>query len=121
MSLEVKHGKTAYVPESIDVDGKLAEKVDDSGCTQRQREPENEWRQHDAGELRHERDRLHLEKLAKLGVHSLSVKLFTPLVGKVVRVLDERPHEDLRIEYSILFWNHAPRNGENTTKDRQIE
>ncbi len=121
MSLEVKHGKTAHVPEPIDVDGKLAEKVDDRGCARRQREPENERCQHDAGELRHERGHLHREQLAKLGVHDLSVELCAPLVGKVMRVLDERLHEDLRIEYSVLFWDHAARNGENTTKDRKIE
>jgi hypothetical protein len=121
MSLEVKHGKTAHVPEPVDVNGKLAEKVDDRRCARRQSEPENEWCQHDAGELRHERDHLHLEQFAKLGVYGLSVELRAPLVGKVVRILDERLHEDLRIEYSVLFWYHAARNGENATKDRQVE
>ena len=121
MALEVKYGKTAHVPEAIDVDGKLVEKVDDCGRTRRERKPEDEWCQHDAGELRHEGDHLHLEQFAKLGMHGLSVELCAPLVGKVVRVLDERFHEDLRIEYSVLFWDHAARNGENATKDRQIE
>ena len=121
MSLEVKHGKTAHVPEPIHVNGKLAEKVDDGRCARRQREPENEWCQHDAGELRHERDRLHVEQFAKLGVHGLSMELCAPLVGQIVRVLDERLHEDLRIEYPVLFRNHAARNGENATKYRQIE
>ena len=35
VSLEVKNGKTAYVPEPIDVNGKLAEKVDDCRCARR--------------------------------------------------------------------------------------
>ena len=121
MSLEVKHGKTAHVPESIDVNGKLAEKVDDRRRAQRQGKPQNEWCQHDAGELRHERDRLHREQLPKLGVYDLGVKLCAPLVGKVVRVLDERLHEDFRIEYSILLWYHAARNGEDSTKNRKIK
>ena len=121
MSLEVKYGKTAHVPEPIDMDGKLAEKVDDRRCAWRQGKPENERCQDNAGELCHERDRLHREQLAKLGVHSLSVELSAPLVGEVVRILDERLHEDLRIEYSVLFWDHAARNGEDATKNGKIE
>jgi hypothetical protein len=54
-------------------------------------------------------------------MHSLSVELCAPLVWKVVRVLDERLHENLRIEYSILFWDHAARNSENATKDGKVE
>ena len=54
-------------------------------------------------------------------MYGLSVELCTPLVGKVVRVLDERLHKDFRIEYSILLWYHAARNGENSTKNRKIE
>ena len=61
MSLEVKHSKTAHIPEPINVDGELAEKVNDRGCAQRQSEPQNERCQYDAGEFRHERDRLHGE------------------------------------------------------------
>jgi hypothetical protein len=121
VSLEVKHGKTAHVPQPINVNGKLAEKVDDRGCAWREREPENERCQHDAGEFRDERDRLHWEQLAKLGMHGLSVELCAPLVGEIVRVLDERLHENLRIEYSILFWDHAARNSDNATKDGKIE
>ena len=73
MSLEIKHGKAADVPEPIDMDSELAEKVDDSRRAWRQRKPKNEWRQHDASKLRRESDRLHREKLAKLGVHNLGV------------------------------------------------
>ena len=54
-------------------------------------------------------------------MHGLSVELCAPLVGEVMRVLDERLHEDLRIEYSILLWDHAARNGENATEDGKIE
>lgn len=36
-------------------------------------------------------------------------------------LLDECLHEDLRIGYSVLFWDHATRNGENAAEDRKIE
>ena len=73
VSLEIKHGKAADVPEPIDMDSELAEKVDDSRRAWRQRKPKDEWRQHDASKLRRKSDRLHREKLAKLRVHNLGV------------------------------------------------
>lgn len=73
VSLEIKHGKAADVPEPIDMDSELAEKVDDGRRAWRQRKPKDEWRQHDASKLRGESDRLHREKFAKLRVHSLGV------------------------------------------------
>ena len=54
-------------------------------------------------------------------MHGLSVELCAPLVGEVMRVLDERLHENLRIENSILLWDHPARNGENATKDGKIK
>jgi hypothetical protein len=73
VSLEIKHGKAADVPEPIDMDSELAEKVDDSRRAWRQRKPKDEWCQHDASKLRRESDRLHSEKFAKLRVHNLGV------------------------------------------------
>lgn len=73
VSLEIKHGKAADVPEPIDMDSELAEKVDDSRRAWWQRKPKDEWRQHDASKLRRESDRFHREKIAKLRVHNLGV------------------------------------------------
>jgi hypothetical protein len=44
VSLEVKYGKAAHIPEAVDVDCELAEKVDDGRRAQGQREPEDERR-----------------------------------------------------------------------------
>ena len=121
MSLEVKYGKAADVPEPVNVDSELAEKVDDSRRARGQREPKDKRRQYDAGKLRRESDRLHREKLAKLRVHDLGVQLLPPLVRKVVRVLDDSLHEHFRVEYPVLFGDHAARNREGTTKERKVK
>ena len=121
MSLEVKHGKATDIPESIHVDGELAEKVDDRGRALGQREPKDERCQHDAGELRREGGRLQGEKLAELRVHGLGVQLLSPLVRKVVRVLDERFHEHFRVKHSVLFGDHAARHRKDTAKDGKVE
>jgi len=73
VSLEIKHGKAADIPEPINMDSELAEKIHDSRRAWRQCKPKDEWRQHDASELRREGDRLHLEELAKLRVHNLGM------------------------------------------------
>lgn len=121
MSLEVKHGKAADVPEPVNVDSKLAEKVDDSRRARGQREPKDERRQHDAGKLRRESDCLHREKVAKLRMYSLGVQLLSPLVREVVRVLDDSLHEHFRVEYRVLFRDHAARNRKDTTEYGKVE
>ena len=121
MSLEVKHGKAADIPEPVNVDRKLAEKVDDSWRARGQREPKNERRQDDTSKLRREGDRLHREKLAELCVHGLGVQLFPPLVRKVVCVLDDGLHEYFRVKNLVLFGNHAARNRKDTTKEGKVK
>jgi hypothetical protein len=121
VSLEVKHGKAADVAESVNVDSKLAEKVDDSWRARGQREPKDERRQHDAGKFRRESDRLHREKLAELRVYGLGMQLLPPLVWKVVRVLDDSLHKYFRVEYPVLFGDHATRNRKDTTEDGKVE
>jgi hypothetical protein len=66
-------------------------------------------------------DRLHCEKLAKLHVHGFGVQLIPPLVRKVVRVLDDSLHEHFRVEYPVLFGDHAARNRKDTTEDGKVE
>ena len=121
MSLEVKHGKAADVPEPVDVDSELAEEVDDSWRAWGQRKPKYERRQHDASKLRRESDGFHSEKLAKLRVHCLGVQLLPPLVRKVVRILDDSLHEHFRVEHPVLFGNHAPCNRKDTTEEGKVE
>ena len=121
VSLEVKHGKAADVPKPVNVNSKLAEKVDDSRRARGQREPKDERRQHNAGKLRRESDRLHREKLAKLRVHGLGMQLLPPLVWKVVRVLDNSLHKYFRVEHPVLFRDHAARNRKDTTEDGKVE
>ncbi len=121
VSLEIKHRKAADVPEPIDVDSKFTEKVDDSRRAWGQRKPKYEGRQHDAGKLCCESDRLHREKFAKLRVHSLGVQLLPPLVRKVVSVLDDSLHEYFRVEHPVLFGNHTPRNRKDTTEEGKVE
>jgi hypothetical protein len=121
VSLEVKYGKAAHIPEAVDVDGELPEKVDDRRRARGQREPEDERRQHDAGEVRHEVNRFHSEELAELRVHGLGMQLLPPLVWKVVRVLDNRLHEHFRVEHPVLFGDHATSNRQDTTKEGKVE
>jgi hypothetical protein len=54
-------------------------------------------------------------------MHSLGVQLLPPLVWKVVRVLDDSSHEHFRVEYPILFRDHAARNRKDTTEEGKIE
>ena len=121
MSLEVKHGKAAHIPESVDVDGELAEKVNDRWRAGGQREPEDEWGQHDAGKLRRESNRFQSEKLAELRVYGFRMQLLPPLVRKVVRGLDDCLHEHLRVEHPVLLGYHATHDCNHTTKDRKVE
>ena len=121
MSLEIKHGKAADVPEPVDVDRKLAEKVDDGRRARGQREPQDERRQHYAGELRRERDGFHREELAKLLVYGLGVQLLPPLVRQIVRVLDDGLHEHFRVEYPVLFGDHAARHRKDTAEEGKVE
>jgi len=121
VSLEVKHGKAADIPKSVDVDGELAEKVDDRWCARGQREPEDERRQYDTSELGGKRNRFHRENLAELSVDGLGMQLFAPLVRKVVSVLNNRFHKNFRVKYPVLFGNHATRNCDNTTKEGKVE
>jgi hypothetical protein len=121
VSLEVKHGKAADVPEPVNMDRELTEKVDNSWRARGQREPKDERRQDDASKLRREGDRLHREKLAELRVYGLGVQLLPPLVRKVVCVLDDGLHEHFRVEYPVLFGDHAARDRKDTTKEGKIE
>lgn len=73
MSLKVKNGKATNIPQSVYVDGKLAEKIDNCWRAWRQRKPEYEWRQHDARQFRREDDCFHSEKISELHVHCLGV------------------------------------------------
>lgn len=61
MPLEVKHRKATYEPKSVDMDGELAEEVDDGGCAAREGEPEYEGRENDGDNLFHEGEDLHVE------------------------------------------------------------
>ena len=119
--LEVEHGERANVAQSVHVERELPEKVDDRGRTGRQRVPEHERGEDDREELLRERDDLHREQLAELLVHLLRVQLALPLVRHVVRVLHDLAHEQLRVEHAVLLRDHAPRGGEDRTKDGDVE
>jgi len=59
MSLKVELGETTHITPSIDVYRELTEKVDDRRRAIGQREPQNEWCEHDRQELLREDQNLH--------------------------------------------------------------
>lgn len=63
VALEVEHGEAADVPEPVDVDGELAEEVDDRARAPRERVPQHERCDEDREELLDEERDLHLEQL----------------------------------------------------------
>ena len=69
MPLEVEDGERADVADAVDVDGELAEEVDDGRCTCRQGEPEDKWREDDRQRLLDEHRDLHREKLSEIVVY----------------------------------------------------
>lgn len=69
MTTEVEDGKRADIADSIDVNGELAEKVDNRSRTGRQREEEDEWCQENGQELGEEDSDLHCEEVAELCMH----------------------------------------------------
>ena len=119
--LEVEHRERADIPKPIDVHRELPEKVDDRGCTRRERVPQHERRQYHRRQLLRKRQHLDREELAKLPVHARRVQGPAPLVRHVVRVLDDVRHEQLRVEHAVLLGDHAARGGEHGAEDGDVE
>jgi hypothetical protein len=119
--LEVEDGEGADVAQPVDVDGELAEEVDDLGRAAREREPEHERRERDAEELLRVDDALHDEELAERGVHALRVQRRAPRVGEVVRVLHDLAHQRVRVEHAVLVGHHPPRDGEHGAEEPEVE
>ncbi len=69
MPLEVKHGKTTNITQSIDMHRKLSEEVDDGEGGGRERVDEDEGCEEDGGELLEEEDEFHGEEEGEGGVH----------------------------------------------------
>lgn len=79
MPLEVEHCKAAYEPKSVDVDGELAEEVDDGGCAAREGKPEYEGCEDDGDDLFHEGEDFHVEELSKLLVDLYNTRHARPI------------------------------------------
>ena len=65
------------MPQTVYLDRKLVEKVDDCWCPWMQRRPEDERRQHDARGFRRELNRFHREKLCRIA-YGLSWSVVVP-------------------------------------------
>lgn len=88
---EVEDGEGADVAEAVDVDGEFAEEVDDAVAAFGEGEPEHEGREDDAQHFFEEDDDLHLVELGELALDFVGVEAVFPLLGHVVRVVDDVP------------------------------
>lgn len=145
MSLKVKDGEAAYVSKPIDVHRKLAEEVDDGSCAGGERVPQNEGGDDDREKLVEKEDDLHGEEEGESGVHLWrrrtksavsaapieldratrtylgGMQLAVPLLGKVVRVLDDSAHRLLRVDDPVLVGHHSPRHRQHRPEHSDVE
>ena len=66
MSLEIKHGKTAHIPKTVDMNAEFAEEVDDGRSAWRERIPQHEGCHDHRKDLLREDHNFHGEEFAKL-------------------------------------------------------
>lgn len=119
--LEIKDGKRANVTEAIDVDGKLADKVDESIAALGEAEDEHEWRGEDAEDLLDKDHHFEFVELRKFLLDLVAVKATSPFGRQVVSVVDHVVQSVLWIEDQIFLRYSASKHRPNGTKDSKIE
>jgi hypothetical protein len=121
MARKVEHGEAAHVPEPVDVNGELAEEVDERGRAAREREPEHERREEHTRKLLHVQRGLRHEQLAERGVRGARVRRRTPRLGQVVRVRCELLQERAGVEDAVLVRYERARARDDGAEEGDVE